>query len=68
MKRVSSWSSVVNRIEQKLAGWKNSLLSIGERVTLITSVLNSVPLYALSMFWAPVDGLAKIENLKRIFL
>ncbi|GKC14747.1 hypothetical protein Tco_1011529 [Tanacetum coccineum] len=38
---------------KKLSSWKSNLLTIGGRLTLIKSVLGSLPIYFLSIFKAP---------------
>ena len=37
------------------------------RVTLIKTVLGSLPLYYLSLFWAPIKVLHTLENIRRCF-
>lgn len=38
MKRMDAWNDVVLRITKRLVPWKNNLLSIGGRLTLVKSV------------------------------
>ena len=48
--------------------WKAKTLSMGRRLTLIKSVLSSLPIYYLSLFKAPVKVLDHLERLMRTFL
>ncbi|KAL4312751.1 hypothetical protein GQ457_01G025880 [Hibiscus cannabinus] len=47
------WEPIMERLKKKCAGWKIGLLSFGGRVTLIKSVLSSLPIYYLSLFRIP---------------
>ena len=44
---------LVDKFNQRLAGWRAHLLSQGERLTLIKSTLASLPNYTLSCFKSP---------------
>lgn len=44
-RRVATWKLVLDMLRNRLASWKRRNLSIGGRVILINSVLNSAPLY-----------------------
>lgn len=44
-RRRGTWNPVIEKVRSRLASWKGRNLSIGGRVTLINSVLNSLPLY-----------------------
>lgn len=41
---VADWNPLINKIEKRLQSWKGSLLSLGGRVTLLNSVLSTIPL------------------------
>jgi len=41
------------RFEKRLSSWKGKHLSIGGRLTMITSVLSSLPMYMMSFFPIP---------------
>lgn len=44
------WSGVIEKFEKKLASWQLQYLSMGGRLTLINSVLDSIPTYYMSLF------------------
>lgn len=44
------WNYVVKNLKSRLAVWKSRFLSIGGRITLINTVINSIPIYYLSFF------------------
>ena len=46
----SIWDPVVEKLEQRLAGWKRLYLSKGGRLTLIKSTLSNLSTYYLSLF------------------
>ena len=58
----------MERFEKKLSGWRANYLSKGRRLTLIRSVLSSIPTYLLSLFSIPVSVVAKLEAIQRKFL
>lgn len=39
---------IIDRLRLKLAGWKARILSFGGRITLIKSVLSSIPIYTMA--------------------
>ncbi|GKF29224.1 hypothetical protein Tco_0095566, partial [Tanacetum coccineum] len=53
MRRVNAWGPVVEKFKNKLADWKAKTMSFGGRLTLVKSVLGSLPLYYFSMFRVP---------------
>ena len=62
------WEPVVERFERRLSGWKSKYPSKGGRLTLIKSVLSSIPTYFLSLFPLPVSMANKLEAIHRKFL
>ncbi|GJW51957.1 zf-CCHC domain-containing protein [Tanacetum coccineum] len=50
MSRIHSWNEVVDRVIARLLKWKMKTLSIGGRLTLLKSVLGSMPIYHMSIF------------------
>ena len=55
-------------MEKRLATWKMQYLSMGGRLTLINSVLDSIPTYCMSLFPIPGSILKQINRLRRRFL
>ena len=62
------WEPVVRKVRKRLDGWKRSFLSRGGRLSLIESVLSSLPIYFLSLFKIPRNVGKEIESLMRDFL
>ncbi|KAJ0752293.1 putative RNA-directed DNA polymerase [Helianthus annuus] len=68
MNRVANWSPIYDIFDARLSSWKASLLSIGGRVVLIKSVLESLASYYFSLFKAPSKVIADLEAKIRKFL
>ncbi|XP_022027924.1 uncharacterized protein LOC110929112 isoform X1 [Helianthus annuus] len=67
MNLVRNWKSVVEIFRNRLSIWKAKHLSYGGRITLLKSVLNSLPTYYFSLFKAPVQVLESLERIRRVF-
>ncbi|GKA28600.1 hypothetical protein Tco_0714845 [Tanacetum coccineum] len=65
--RRKSWDEVIGKISARLSKWKIKTLSISGRLTLIKSVLTSLPLYHMSLYKAPLGVLHDLESLRRNF-
>ncbi|XP_028074760.1 uncharacterized protein LOC114277115 [Camellia sinensis] len=66
--RKKVWKLVIDKIKIRLAGWKMRFLSFAGKLTLIKSVLSSLPVCYLSLFKMP-EGVAKeINRLQDAFL
>lgn len=63
----SIWSGVLERCERKLTNWKGQYLSRGGRLTLISSVLNALPTYMVSIFPAPAWVIQRLDTISRTF-
>ncbi|KAJ0427872.1 putative RNA-directed DNA polymerase [Helianthus annuus] len=68
MNRINNWKPVFDIFEKRLATWKSSLLSIGGRVTVIKSVLESLPTYYFSLYKAPKKVINDLECIIKKFL
>ena len=62
-RNIAFWDLVVNKVAKRLHGWKKTFLSRGGRLTLIQSVLSSLPIYYLSLFKAPSSVIRSMEKL-----
>ncbi|GMI69299.1 hypothetical protein HRI_000599200 [Hibiscus trionum] len=62
------WDPVIKNFSVKLGGWKSKFLSLGGRITLIKSILNSLPVYFISLFKMPVAIYKKFNGLISKFL
>uniref|UniRef100_A0A251VRU4 Putative RNA-directed DNA polymerase, eukaryota, Reverse transcriptase zinc-binding domain protein n=1 Tax=Helianthus annuus TaxID=4232 RepID=A0A251VRU4_HELAN len=68
MSRVNNWRPLFDIFEARLSLWKSALLSFGGRITLVRSVLESLPSYYFSLYKAPVQVIAGLERLIKKFL
>ncbi|GKC33644.1 putative RNA-directed DNA polymerase, eukaryota, reverse transcriptase zinc-binding domain protein [Tanacetum coccineum] len=66
MNRVAGWNVIVKRIKERLSSWKAKTLSIGGRLTLIRSILSSLPIFYLSLFKAPMKIINLLESIRSI--
>jgi len=68
MRKRASWQCIIDKIHKKLQTWKCCCLSRAGRVVLVKSVLNSLPIYYLSLFRMPKKVAQEIIRLQRKFL
>ncbi|KAL5550775.1 hypothetical protein UlMin_000951 [Ulmus minor] len=62
------WNPVIEKVGKRLDGWKKAFLSKGGRLTLIQSVLSSMPTYFMSLFKMPKVVAASLEKMMCQFL
>lgn len=67
MNSCSTWKPVLTKIQNKLSSWKAKILSRAGRLTLIKSVLNSLPIYYMCMFKMPKSIAQKNVKMQRRF-
>ncbi|XP_075083429.1 uncharacterized protein LOC142167168 [Nicotiana tabacum] len=61
------WNGVVENFEKRLASWQQQYLSMGGRLTLISSVLDSIPTFVKSLFSIPKKVLKRLDKIRRDF-
>jgi hypothetical protein len=61
------WKLVEDRFEKKLSCWAGKMLSYGDRLTLINSVLTSLPMFMLSFLRIPVGVRKRLDFFRSRF-
>nr|GEW90637.1 RNA-directed DNA polymerase, eukaryota, reverse transcriptase zinc-binding domain protein [Tanacetum cinerariifolium] len=64
MSRIQSWNETIERMACRLSKWKLKTLSIGGRLTLLKSVLGSMPIYHMSLFKVSKKVLHRMESMR----
>ncbi|XP_058749365.1 uncharacterized protein LOC131622352 [Vicia villosa] len=67
-RRCSSWTPVVSSLKKRLSSWKARMISIRRRVTLLNSVLSSIPVFTMSFYRAPIKIIKEIISIQSRFL
>ncbi|GJX28013.1 putative RNA-directed DNA polymerase, eukaryota, reverse transcriptase zinc-binding domain protein [Tanacetum coccineum] len=67
MARCSNWNAIIHKFSSKLSLWKTRLLSVGGRLSLIKSVLGSLPTYYMSIYMMPATVQKKLEAMRNKF-
>lgn len=62
------WNSMVDKVRKILSIWRGRFFPIVDRVTLINSVLNSIPIFILSFYKTPTKFLKEIYKIQSNFL
>nr|GEX17403.1 RNA-directed DNA polymerase, eukaryota, reverse transcriptase zinc-binding domain protein [Tanacetum cinerariifolium] len=65
--RIQSWNEAIESIACRLSKSKLKTLSIGGRLTLLKSVLGSMPIYHMSLFKVPKKVLHRMEAMRSYF-
>jgi hypothetical protein len=61
------WKHVEERFQKRLSYWRSKMMSIGERLALINSVLSSLPMFMMSFFKIPRGVLKKLDYFRSCF-
>lgn len=64
----SFWSSLIDRFQNKLVGWKVALLSQACKLQLIRASLQNLLIYAMSLFKIPTRFVDRMERIEKHFL
>ena len=67
-RRRNDFQSVVERVQAKLAGWKNKCLSPAGRIMLIKAAVIAIPEYTMQCYRIPVRICDEVDKLVRDFL
>jgi hypothetical protein len=67
-RRRNTWQPVIDAMSKRLNSWSSRHLSYGGRITLVNSVLASIPLYFFSFFKAPCCVIKQLVRIQRNFL
>nr|GEY62091.1 putative RNA-directed DNA polymerase, eukaryota, reverse transcriptase zinc-binding domain protein [Tanacetum cinerariifolium] len=67
MHQLQFWDDIVDHVRRRLSKWKMKMLSIGGRLTLVKSVLGSMPIFHMSMFKVPTGTLRTLESIRGKF-
>nr|GEU64493.1 RNA-directed DNA polymerase, eukaryota, reverse transcriptase zinc-binding domain protein [Tanacetum cinerariifolium] len=62
-----TWNDIVDRVRRRLSKWKMKTLSVGGRLTLVKSVLGSIPIFHMSIFKVPSGILRTLESIRSRF-
>jgi hypothetical protein len=64
---VSDWVPLDEKMLRRLDGWKGSALSLGGRLILLNSSLNSIPTYYMCMHLLPKTILKRVDRTRKKF-
>ncbi|GJZ17022.1 RNA-directed DNA polymerase, eukaryota, reverse transcriptase zinc-binding domain protein [Tanacetum coccineum] len=67
LRSVQAWQEIVEKVKSRLSKWKSKTLSIGGRLTLLKSVLGSIPVFHMSIFKVPSKVLHILESIRSHF-
>ncbi|KAL2498245.1 Uncharacterized protein Adt_23795 [Abeliophyllum distichum] len=67
-RKIFLYDDLIQKVRSRISGWASRLLSHGGRITLIRSVLSSLPLYLLQILKPPKAVLKKLESIFARFL
>lgn len=66
--RKSDFAFIVDKVNGRLAGWKEKLLNTAGRVTLAKSVVAAIPIYSMQHLWLPSSICDTLDSCVRRFV
>lgn len=66
--RLETWESIITKFVKKLASWKHKHLLFTRRISLINSILFSLPIFSLSYFKVSETISRRLVSIQRRFL
>ncbi|XVE72950.1 hypothetical protein DITRI_Ditri11bG0078600 [Diplodiscus trichospermus] len=63
-----SFHYILDKIKKKLSGWMASTLTFAGRITLVKSVLNTIPFFVMQTLKMPVALCQEIDKICRCFI
>lgn len=63
-----NWSPIIENVSRNLSDYNSKAISFGDRLTLVKSVLGSMPLYYFSLFRAHASIINHLKKIRRRFL
>lgn len=67
-RRLATWVPLLGVMQARICSWRNRFVTFRGRITLLNSVLNSIPIFFLSYFKLPKGVWVKLVRLQREFL
>jgi hypothetical protein len=67
-RRLSTWDPLIEYLKKRLNSWGKKHISLGGRIVLINSVLNSIPIFFMSFLKMPSQVVKTVVRIQREFL
>ena len=66
--KVSTWEPMLDQLRNRLNSWGSKYVSVGDRIILLNSVLNVIPMFYLSFMKIPEKVVRTVILIQRDFL
>ncbi|XP_058726398.1 uncharacterized protein LOC131597740 [Vicia villosa] len=64
----STWNPLLSKMKNRLEGWTNWFLNLGDRITLLKSILSSLAIFTMSFYKMPAKVVKKFTRIQSKFL